>query len=107
MKIIRKYWLLLVGLGFSNLGNWIYLVALNLFVWHLTESPAAMAGIFVVGPTARVLTNLVAGSFIDRMNKRRLMIITDILRGLIVFLYAIYGLYLAHLYISIFNKYCE
>ncbi|WP_164489576.1 MFS transporter [Rummeliibacillus sp. TYF005] len=85
MKIIRKYWLLLVGLGFSNLGNWIYLVALNLFVWHLTESPAAMAGIFVVGPTARVLTNLVAGSFIDRMNKRRLMIITDILRGLIVF----------------------
>ncbi|MGM9968546.1 MAG: MFS transporter [Rummeliibacillus sp.] len=85
MKIIRKYWLLLVGLGFSNLGNWIYLVALNLFVWHLTKSPAAMAGIFVVGPTARVLTNLVAGSFIDRMNKRRLMIITDILRGLIVF----------------------
>lgn len=85
MKIIRKYWLLLVGLGFSNLGNWIYLVALNLFVWHLTESPAAMAGIFVVGPTARVLTSLVAGSFIDRMNKRRLMIITDIIRGLIVF----------------------
>lgn len=85
MKIIRKYWLLLVGLGFSNLGNWIYLVALNLFVWHLTESPAAMAGIFVVGPTARVLTNLVAGSFIDRMNKRTLMIITDIIRGIIVF----------------------
>jgi MFS family permease len=85
MKILRKYSLLIGGLGFSNLGNWIYLVALNLFVWHLTQSPAAMAGIFIVGPIARVLTSLVAGSFIDRMNKRKLMITTDIIRGLIVF----------------------
>ncbi|WP_232733206.1 MFS transporter [Lysinibacillus xylanilyticus] len=85
MKILRKYSLLIGGLGFSNLGNWIYLVALNLYVWHLTESPAAMAGIFIVGPTARVLTSLVAGSFIDRMNKRKLMIATDIIRGFIVF----------------------
>ncbi len=85
LKILRKYSLLIGGLGFSNLGNWIYLVALNLYVWHLTESPAAMAGIFIVGPTARVLTSLVAGSFIDRMNKRKLMIATDIIRGFIVF----------------------
>lgn len=85
MKIIRKYSLLIGGLGFSNLGNWIYLVALNLFVWHLTQSPAAMAGIFIVGPLARVLTNLVAGSFIDRMNKRKLMMTTDIIRGIVVF----------------------
>lgn len=85
MNIIRKYSLLIGGLGFSNLGNWIYLVALNLFVWHLTQSPAAMAGIFIVGPIARVLTNLVAGSFIDRMNKRKLMITTDMIRGVIVF----------------------
>ncbi|MFC9538722.1 MFS transporter [Lysinibacillus sp. NPDC056959] len=85
MKILRKYSLLIGGLGFSTLGDWIYLVALNLFVWHLTQSPAAMAGIFIVGPVARVLTSLVAGSFIDRMNKRKLMITTDMIRGLIVF----------------------
>lgn len=45
----------------------------------------AIAGIFIVGPIARVLTSLVAGSFIDRMNKRRLIMTADIIRGFIVF----------------------
>ena len=47
MKILRKYSLLIGGLGFSNLGNWIYLVSLNLLIWHLTQSPGAMAGILL------------------------------------------------------------
>ncbi|PYF06772.1 MFS transporter [Ureibacillus chungkukjangi] len=86
MNVVRKYWLLLGGLGFSNLGNWIYLIALNLSVWHLTHSPAAVAGIYMVGPIARILSNLVAGSIIDRNNKRRLMIWSDIIRGILVFI---------------------
>nr|WP_285842050.1 MFS transporter [Ureibacillus chungkukjangi] len=86
MNVVRKYWLLLGGLGFSNLGNWIYLIALNLSVWHLTHSPAAVAGIYMVGPVARILSNLVAGSIIDRNNKRRLMIWSDIIRGVLVFI---------------------
>ena len=86
MEIIRKYGLLLGGFGFSYLGNWIYLVALNLMVWHLTYSATAVAGIFIVGPIARILTNFVAGSIIDRSNKRNIMIAMDITRGLIVFL---------------------
>jgi len=86
VEIIRKYGLLLGGFGFSYLGNWIYLVALNLMVWHLTYSATAVAGIFIVGPIARILTNFVAGSIIDRSNKRNIMIAMDITRGLIVFL---------------------
>ena len=86
VEIIRKYGLLLGGFGFSYLGNWIYLVALNLMVWHLTHSATAVAGIFIVGPIARILTNFVAGSIIDRSNKRSIMIAMDITRGLIVFL---------------------
>lgn len=86
MKMIRKYYLIFFGFGFSYLGNWIYLVALNLFVWHLTESPAAMAGIYIVGPIARILTSFIAGSIIDRSNKRKLMILSDISRGVIVLL---------------------
>ncbi|MFJ7668918.1 MFS transporter [Lysinibacillus sp. NPDC097195] len=82
---MRKYGLLLGGFGFSYLGNWIYLVALNLMVWHLTYSATAVAGIFIVGPVARIMTNFVAGSIIDRSNKRNIMIAMDITRGLIVF----------------------
>ncbi|QCR32335.1 MFS transporter [Lysinibacillus sp. SGAir0095] len=86
MNIIRKYGLLIGGLGFSTLGNWIYLIALNLSVWHLTHSPAAVAGVYIVGPVARILSNLIAGAIIDRNSKKRIMISVDIIRGVIVFL---------------------
>ncbi|CAM5513350.1 MFS transporter OS=Lysinibacillus sphaericus OX=1421 GN=LS41612_00625 PE=4 SV=1 [Lysinibacillus sphaericus] len=111
MKIFRSYGLLLGGFGFSYLGNWIYLVALNLMVWHLTYSATAVAGIFIVGPIARILTNFVAGSIIDRSNKRNIMIAMDVLRGLIVFLmpfmtsiWLVYGLlFLANVASSFFG----
>lgn len=86
MSIARKYWLMLFGFGFSYLGNWVNLVALNLLVWHLTESPTAMASIFIVGPTARILTSFFAGSIIDRSNKQKLMIYSDIIRGILILL---------------------
>ncbi|MDN4494670.1 MFS transporter [Ureibacillus aquaedulcis] len=84
MRFTNQYGLLLGGLGFSNLGNWIYLIALNLAVWHLTHSPAAVAGIYIVGPIARIISNFFAGSIIDRHDKKRLMIMSDIARGIIV-----------------------
>lgn len=87
MKFWRNYRLLIGGFGFSNLGNWIYLVALNVYVLNLTDSAAAVAGIFIVGPIARIVASFFAGSLIDRANKRKLMIATDIIRGgLIIFL---------------------
>lgn len=84
MPFAKQYGLLLGGLGFSNLGNWIYLIALNLAVWHLTYSPAAVAGIYIVGPIARIISNFFAGSIIDRHDKKRLMILSDTARGIIV-----------------------
>ncbi|MEK4425287.1 MFS transporter [Solibacillus sp. FSL K6-1523] len=84
MAFFKKYGVLLGALGFSTLGNWIYLIALNLSVWHLTHSPAAVAGIYIVGPVARIISSFFAGSIIDRQNKKNLMIISDIVRGLIV-----------------------
>lgn len=82
--MLKKYGLLLGGFGFSYFGNWIYLIALNLLVLDLTGSAAAVAGIYIVGPAARILTSFIAGSIIDRSNKRRLMIYSDIIRGLLV-----------------------
>ncbi|MFY3792416.1 MFS transporter [Ureibacillus sp. MALMAid1270] len=84
MNYPKNYILLLFGFGVSNLGNWIYLIALNLAVWHLTHSPAAVAGIYVVGPIARILCSFFAGSIIDRSNKKQILIWTDIFRGIIV-----------------------
>ena len=80
----KKYYLLLGGLGFSYLGNWIYLVALNVYVLNLTNSAGAVAGIYIVGPVARIIISFVAGSIIDRYNKQRLMVWADVLRGSLI-----------------------
>jgi len=71
--------LYIAGIGVSNLGNWIYLVAINLLVLNMTGSPAAVAGLFIIRPLATLLTNSWAGSIIDRANKRTLMIMTDVI----------------------------
>ena len=86
MRIWKKYSLLLSGIGVSFFGNWVYLIALNILVLNMTGSAAAVAGIYIVGPIARLLTNFWAGSIIDRVNKRKLMVMADVLRGSLVLL---------------------
>ena len=91
MKLKIEYVYLLAGFGISNLGNWVYLIALNLSVWHLTHSPAAVAGIYIIGPVARILSSFFAGSIIDRHNKRRIVIWSDIIRGIVVCLMPLFS----------------
>ncbi|UFT98352.1 MFS transporter [Radiobacillus kanasensis] len=78
--------LLLSGIGISSLGDFIYLVAINILVLNLTGSPAAVAGLWIISPIAALLTKVWSGSLIDRVNNRRLMIILDISRALLVFI---------------------
>ncbi|MDJ0287735.1 MULTISPECIES: MFS transporter [Bacillus] len=76
--------LLLSGIGISNLGDWIYLIALNLIVLNMTDSATAVAGLYIIKPIAAILTTFWAGSIVDRFPKRQLMIILDVLRALFV-----------------------
>lgn len=78
--------LLLSGIGISNLGAWIYLIALNLIVLDMTGSPLAVSFLYILIPIATLCTNFWSGSFIDRLNKRTLMIFLDIIRALFIFL---------------------
>ncbi|WP_041061331.1 MFS transporter [Jeotgalibacillus campisalis] len=91
--------MLLAATGLSTVGDFVYLVAINLLVFEMTNSAAAVAGLWIAGPAAAIFTRLWAGSLIDRANKRRLMIWTDVIRGVLVALipfmpsvWAIYGL---------------
>jgi len=88
MKPLMKGWkspaLLLTGLGLSSLGDFIYLVAINLLVLKMTGSAAAVAALWVVSPITSILVNGWSGSIIDRSNKKKIMIITDIVRAIAV-----------------------
>src|SRR5690554_3706297 len=75
---------LLTGIGIANFGGWVYLIALNLIVLEMTGSPLAVAGLYIVKPIAALLTNFWAGSVIDRVDKRNLMIALDIFRAMLI-----------------------
>ncbi|MEM4994562.1 MULTISPECIES: MFS transporter [Priestia] len=77
--------LLLFGIGTSNIGDWIYLIALNVMMLDMTNSPLAISGLYMIKPLAALCTNIWSGSLIDRMNKRKLMLFLDWMRaGIIV-----------------------
>ncbi|AOM11364.1 MFS transporter [Bacillus thuringiensis] len=88
MKNFLKDWkyplLLLSGVGIGNLGAWIYLIALNVLVYHMGGSALAVATLYVIKPLATLFTNAWSGSMIDRLNKRKLMIHLDIYRALFI-----------------------
>jgi len=88
MKNLLKDWkyplLLLSGVGIANLGAWIYLIALNVLVYHMGGSALAVATLYVIKPLAALFTNAWSGSMIDRLNKRKLMIHLDIYRALFI-----------------------
>lgn len=76
--------LLLTGIGISNIGGWIYLIALNLIVLDEWGSPLAVVMLYVLKPLAALFTNAWAGSLIDRVNKRNLMAALDFFRAVLI-----------------------
>jgi MFS family permease len=107
----KNSFLLLTGISISTLGDFIYLVALNILVIKLTGSAAAVAGLWIMGPVASILTKFWSGSLVDRMNKRKLMINTDIIRAILVatipFINSIWFIYVCLFFISVAKAFFE
>src|SRR5699024_6199580 len=76
--------ILLISIGISNIGNFIYLVAINIVVYQMTGSAAAVAGLWIVGPLTNIVTKFWTGSFIDHRSKRKVMMTTYICRAFFI-----------------------
>jgi MFS family permease len=98
-------------LGISTLGDFIYLVAINVLVLKLTGSAAAVAGLWIIGPIASMLTKFWSGSIIDRLNIRKIMIGTDIIRAFLVaiipFFSSIWLIYICLFFLSVSKAFFE
>ncbi|MDM5155110.1 MFS transporter [Bacillus sp. DX1.1] len=103
--------LLLFGIGVANLGAWIYLIALNVMVYNMGGSPLAVAALYVIKPLATLFTNIWAGSMIDRLNKRNLMVNLDMCRAILIavlpFLPSIWLIYTLVFFISMASSMYE
>ncbi|MBO0995711.1 MFS transporter [Bacillus sp. SD088] len=89
MKKDLKAWkdptILLSSIGISSIGDFIYLVAINIIVYQLTGSAAAVAGLWIIGPLTNIVTKFWTGSFIDYRSKRKVMVVTYFIRAVFIF----------------------
>lgn len=76
--------LYLGAVGIANIGGWIYLLAINLMVLEMTGSALAVAGLYMIKPVANMLVGVWAGSLIDRISTKNLMIILDLIRAIFI-----------------------
>ena len=74
----RRLWL---GDVASHLGDWFNTIALFTAVERLSGSTQAVVGVFVAKMLPIVAMTPVAGPLIDRFDRRRLLVITDIARA--------------------------
>jgi MFS family permease len=88
----RDFRLLWTGMCVSLLGDGIFLVAMAWQVYALSNAPTALAvvGITMTVPTIAFL--LLGGVISDRLDRRRIMLATDVVRGLAVGLLALLSL---------------
>lgn len=70
-------WLWLANLV-SKLGDWLGLIALNLYVYTLTGSATALAGLLAVEAIPALLIGSVAGVVVDRFRRRHVMILSNL-----------------------------
>ncbi|HLO04613.1 MAG TPA: MFS transporter [Symbiobacteriaceae bacterium] len=70
--------------GISVLGDGFHSVAVGLLLLQQTGSAAAFSAVLAVRVAAMILLGPFAGTFADRVDRRRLMIVTDLLRAVLV-----------------------
>ena len=77
----RDFALLWTGMTVSLLGDGIYFVAIAWQVYELSNAPTALSIVGVAWTLPNVLLLLVGGVLSDRFERRRLMIVSDVVRA--------------------------
>src|ERR671911_1236879 len=78
------FWRFWVGQTISNLGSSFTLFALPLLVFKLTGSPLNLGITTAMEFVPYLLFGLVIGAWVDRVDRRRLMIATDLARAAVI-----------------------
>ena len=85
LKHNRNFRLLYIGQTISQLGDWFNAVAVYALLLDLTGSATAVAWMMIVQFLPVAIFGPLAGVIVDRVNRRRLMIATDLVRGALIF----------------------
>ena len=93
-----------IGQLASLLGSEMTNFALTIWAWEVTEQATPLSLILFFTQTPRIIAALFAGVLVDRMNRKKLMILGDLIAGFstiaILILYLTNNLQIWHLYLS-------
>jgi MFS family permease len=78
------FWRFWVGQTISNLGSSFTLFALPLLVFKLTGSPLSLGLITAFEFLPYLLFGLILGAWVDRVDRRRMMIATNVARAVVI-----------------------
>ncbi|HSJ29698.1 MAG TPA: MFS transporter [Acidimicrobiia bacterium] len=81
---IRDFRLLFAGQAMSNWGDGLTTLTLLILTQRLTGSVAAVAGTAIAVALPSLLLGMLAGVYVDRWDRRKVMIASDVVRGLLV-----------------------
>jgi len=70
----------------SMIGDWVLFIALPIYTYNLTHSSLATGLMFVASTLPRVVLGSVAGVYVDRWDRQRIMVIADLSRAVLLLL---------------------
>ena len=83
---VRNFALLWTASLISQIGDWVLRVALPFHIYQQTGSALATGEMFIVETLPMIAFSSVAGVFVDRWNRKRILITTDLLQCLLTLL---------------------
>ncbi|MEK3869927.1 MULTISPECIES: MFS transporter [unclassified Paenibacillus] len=84
LQLPFSYLRFLIGMFISRVGDSLFTFAIPWISYKLTQSSIVMGSMYAVSVLPIVLFGPVVGSMVDRWERKKLMILTDILRALLV-----------------------
>jgi MFS family permease len=79
---------LLVGEFVSSIGDWLYLVAILILVYQVTEDPVILGLVGAARVLPYVFLSVPAGIVADRFDRRLVLLSTDVARGILMLVIA-------------------
>jgi MFS family permease len=99
----KDFFLLMQGKAVSLLGSNIQSFALSLYVLKTFNSATLFASILILASLPRLLLGPIAGVFVDRLDRKKIIVYSDLINGL--FILAMAGLFFIQGYFSIYQIY--
>ena len=99
------FFLIWFGQMVSTIGSYMTVFALTIWIWQLTDSATALTLVWFFSQLPRVFVTPIAGIIVDRINRKYLMLLGELVAGICTFSIALLAFWdsleVWHLYVAV------